>query len=79
MFTAKDFEKMLKWCAKECEGSFMLHNYNSALLDKYIDANGWNKIEVTHRLEATKKKTGVEKVEVIVTNYSTPCGTLKLF
>lgn len=29
MFSVREFERLLKWCAKECQGKFMLHNYNS--------------------------------------------------
>lgn len=78
MFSIKEYEKLLTWCADECKGKFMLHNYNSAILDKFIRENKWYKKEITHRVKAPRK-SGDAKIEVIVTNYSTPCGTLKLF
>lgn len=78
MLTLKDYEKLLQWLARECKGKFMLHNYNSEMLDRFVRVHGWHKREITHRLQAPRK-SGPTKLEVIVTNYSTPCGTLKLF
>lgn len=79
-FTWKDYEELLQWLADECKGQFMLSSYNSAVLTRYIKKYQWQKKEIVHQLK-TARKNGAQthKVEVIVTNYSTPCGTLNLF
>jgi DNA adenine methylase len=73
-----EYEKLLKWCADECKGKFLLSSYNSKMLSEFIKVHGWSKKEITHRIKAPRK-SGSSKVEVLVSNYSTPCGTLKLF
>ena len=78
LFTTAQFEEVLTWCAEDCKGKFMIHNYNSALLDQFVKVHGWHKKEITHRIKAPRK-TGTDKIEVIVWNYSNTCGTLKLF
>lgn len=67
-YTEEDTRQLLDFLADECKGKFMLHNYNSDLLDCYVKANNWNKKEITHRLTAPRK-SGPAKVEVIVYNY----------
>lgn len=78
VFKVDQYEDLLNWCAHECKGKFILHNYKSAMLDRFIKVHGWQKKEVTHRIKAPRK-SGPTKLEMIVWNYSTPCGTLNLF
>lgn len=59
------------------KGKFILSNYNSPLLDRYIEENRWIKKEIhTHcsLYTKTKKFHKVKKTEVLVTNfeYETP-------
>lgn len=77
-FTWSDYRQLLEWCAYHCTGKFLLSNYNSEILDAFIKVHGWHKKEITHRIKAPRK-SGAAKVEVLVSNYYTPCGTLKLF
>lgn len=63
-----DYEELLKWCSTECKGKFLLSNYNSDMLDKYIIESSWSKKEITHRIKAPRK-SGAAKVEVLVSNY----------
>ena len=67
-YTFSDLEKTLDWCGRSCKGKFLLSNYNSDMLEKYIGIHGWRKTEITHRLKAARK-SGPEKVEVLVWNY----------
>lgn len=78
IFSINEYKQLLTWCARECKGKFLLSNYNSALLNQFVKEYGWHKKEITHRVKAPRK-SGDLKVEVLVSNYSTPCGTLKLF
>lgn len=78
-FTWKDLEDLLSWC-EQCESKFLLSNYNSPTLSRFVKRNGWRKQEIVHELKAPRKGgTQTHKVEVLVSNYDTPCGTLKLF
>lgn len=67
-YTEKDLEQLLLWC-EGCKGKFLLSNYNSDLLNEFIRRNGWNKIEVTKRLQAPLIKVK-DKTEVLVFNYT---------
>lgn len=82
-YTWDDFQSLLNWCAFECKGKFMLHNYNSEMLERFVIENDWYKKEITHMITGSKahnpRINRRDRTEVIVTNYSTPCGTLKLF
>lgn len=70
-FTEADLIRGLDWC-EGCRGKFMLTNYNSEVLDFYINKNGWYKKEVTQRLQAPRKSTigKLNKTEVMVLNYN---------
>lgn len=70
-YTENNLIDLLQTC-ETLTGRFLLSNYNSEVLDCYITKNGWYKKEVTHRLKAPRK-SGVAKVEVLVSNYSTTC------
>lgn len=77
-FNWEDFEQLLTWCTA-CNGKFMLSNYNSPLLDQFIESNGWYKREIIHELKAARKGgTQTHKVEVLAMNYN-PEHTLSLF
>lgn len=81
-FTFVEYEKLLTWCAEECAGNFLLSGYNTEMLSSFIKANGWFKKEITHKVtpnHPTRFTTKKTKTEVLVSNYDTPCGTLKLF
>lgn len=77
------FEKLLQFCANDCNGKFLLSNYNSDMLDIFINECGWYKQEITHRITGSKKHNPSinrrERTEVLVYNYPNTCGTLKLF
>lgn len=77
-FSWIEYRQLLEWCAYHCKGKFLLSNYNSEMLDAFIRIHGWYKKEIIHRIKAPRK-SGNAKIEVLVSNYSTPCGTLKLF
>lgn len=77
-YTFNDYQNLLNFLAFECKGKFLLSSYNSEMLTQYTKVHGWHKKEITHRIK-TPRKSGSAKVEVLVSNYSTPCGTLKLF
>lgn len=79
----EEFERLLDWLAKECKGKFLLSNYNSELLDSYVTRHGWYKQSITHRIGGKKEsnfnRSREQKTEVLIRNYTTTCGTLKLF
>jgi DNA adenine methylase len=86
-YTENDFIDLLDVC-KSLKGKFLLSNYNSDILTDYIKSNGWYKREITSKLSGSKSlnsRRGREaagkthKTEVLVSNYASPCGTLKLF
>jgi len=78
-----EYEKLLKWCAVECKGKFLLSSYNSEMLDGYTKIYGWHKKEITHKITGLKThnpaKNRNNKTEVLIYNYANTCGTLKLF
>lgn len=82
-YTWEDFHNLLLWLQNECTGKFMLHNYNSKMLTEFCKENEWCKRDITHKITGSKSQNPranrENRIEVIVTNYSTPCGTLKLF
>ena len=67
-YSFDDLQMLLDWCRNECRGKFLLSNYNSELLDDYIERNNWNRKEIIHRLTAPRK-SGDAKIEVFVWNY----------
>jgi DNA adenine methylase len=69
-----EYEKLLSFNATDCKGKFLLSSYNSPMLDKYVMGHGWFKKEIKTTVNHRKKS-----VEVLVSNYDTACGTLKLF
>lgn len=68
-YSWEEFNELLKWNQNECKGRFLLSNFNSELLQEYIDRNHWNKMEISFNLPK-QRKSGSKKVEVLVWNYS---------
>lgn len=79
-YTKQDLERLLQWCEQECQGRFLLSNYNSDILEEFIVRNGWHKKEVTKRLQAPMVRQK-NKTEVLVWNYNEGItkGIQKLF
>jgi len=75
------YGNLLDWC-EVCEGKFLLSSYNNELLDKYTIKNGWHKKEIVSAIpknKSSRSRKNEIKTEVLISNYSTPCGTLNLF
>lgn len=62
-----DFELLLQ-CCEHLKGKFMLHNYNSEMLDQYIIKNNWWSKEFTFRNKGMRKNDAA-KTEIVVCNY----------
>jgi len=77
-YTEENLKSLLTWCANDCKGKFLLSNYNSDLLNEFIQVHGWHKKEVTHRIKAPRK-SGAAKVEVLVWNYDVTKFSKDLF
>lgn len=70
-YTDADFKALLEACSK-MKGKFLLSSYPNAMLQKYVDANGWTQIKFDKALcvsSTTKKK---RKTEVLTLNYTLP-------
>jgi DNA adenine methylase len=83
-YTFDDYEKLLKWCATECKGKFLLSSYNTEMLTGYQQIYGWHKKEITKWIggKATLNSKLNRKdyvTEVLVSNYANTCNTLNLF
>lgn len=81
-FGWSEYEQLLMFCATECTGKFLLSGYNSEMLERFINEFGWYKLEIEHKVtpnHPTRFSSRKTKVEVLVRNYATSCGTLKLF
>jgi DNA adenine methylase len=79
-FTENDTIDLLDWNT-HCKGKFLLTSYKSVILDEYIEKYGWFHKEISHGIKHPRKSSNgkLVKIELLVSNYSTPCGTLKLF
>lgn len=66
-YSFDEFQKLLDQC-ELLRGNFMLSNYNSEMLDGYVQRNGWWKKEFHIKNEGVRKN-GKKKVEVLVCNY----------
>jgi DNA adenine methylase len=66
-YTEHDFEQLLKMLSG-LQGKFLLSSYPSALLDKYITANGWVQKSVAQRV-SVNKGAGKTKIECMTANY----------
>jgi DNA adenine methylase len=81
-YTFEDYEKLLDF-ASRCKGKFLLSSFNSEMLTTFIHKFGWHKKEITYLIGGAIKSNPrlhrKDKTEVLVSNYDTPCGTLKLF
>lgn len=70
-YTEANFMDLLTVC-EILTGRFLLSNYNSEVLDYYVQKNGWYKKEIHQRLKAPKILNR-NKIEVLVSNYSPTC------
>lgn len=77
-FTRDDFEELLEWNATQMNGKFLLSSYHNDILSEYIAKYGWFCREISLGVGGGKT-TRTSKVELLVSNYNTACGTLKLF
>jgi len=74
--------------AAALKGKFLLSNYSGVILDSYILKHGWHKKEISMKISGARSlnsrkgreaKGQTYRKEILVSNYSTACGTLKLF
>lgn len=70
-YTENDLVDLLTVC-ESLTGHFLLSNYDSPVLDSYIEKNGWFKKEIHERLKAPKKENR-HRIEILVSNYSPTC------
>jgi DNA adenine methylase len=66
-YTEKDFIDLLNQC-EQIKGKFLLTSFDSDILQKYVNRNGWKQIRKEMH-KASSKKAGVIKVEVMTMNY----------
>ncbi len=76
-YTEKDFIKLLNVCSK-LKGKFLLSNYESDILNQYIEKYNWNKKEIINKPKAPIK-SGTKKKELLVWNYTINNMQLELF
>lgn len=67
-YTNEQLEELLILLS-DIKGKFILSNYNSPMLDGYIDTNCWNKIEIDMPLQVANLTKSKRKTEVLVMNY----------
>jgi DNA adenine methylase len=77
-YTVDNLCSLLEFNATECKGKFVLSHYNHPLIDEYIEKYGWKKQTIVHRLRATRK-SGPDKVEILVYNFEEPATQQNLF
>lgn len=79
-YTEQDFTDLLTFLATECKGAFLLSNYQSAVLDDFVQRHGWNMRRVDHSSKHGPKQSHQKKLETLVWNYATPAEIqFKLF
>jgi len=66
-YTFSHFEKLLQQC-ENLKGKFMLCNYNSEMLDAYVEKNNWWKKEIQID-RPSMRRNNLLKTEVLVGNY----------
>lgn len=71
-YTENDFEALLYFLSTECTGKFMLSNYPSDILTKYVNTNGWNIKNINHSSKHGAHVKHRKKDEIIVWNYTAP-------
>lgn len=69
-YTEDNFEELLKILSK-VKGKFLLSNYPSAILNRYVKKNKW-KVKSIKKGVAVTKHTGKIKTEMLVSNYEYP-------
>ena len=75
-YTFNDFQKLLLWCQDTCKGKFLLSNYNSEMLNCFIEKNNWWKKEFKINNKGMRKND-IHKIEVLVANYK-PLGAQEI-
>ncbi|MCF8219401.1 MAG: DNA adenine methylase [Bacteroidales bacterium] len=63
-YTVQDFTRLLEVLSK-IKGKFLLSSFPLDILDKYIELNGWYKIDISMNKSISKGR----KVEVLTANY----------
>lgn len=74
-YTWEEYHALLTLC-ETLKGRFMLSNYNSPMLDEFIQRNGWWKKEYKINNKGMRRNDAA-KVEVLVCNY-VPTGVQEL-
>jgi DNA adenine methylase len=70
-YTESQLIDLLEVC-QTLTGHFLLSNYQSEVLDHYVEKNVWFKKEIHQRLKAPKIKNRA-RLEILVSNYSPTC------
>lgn len=63
----EEYEQLLNMCEK-LKGNFILSNYNSPMLDAYVEKNGWWKSDFGYNNKGMRKDD-MKKTEVLVANF----------
>ena len=71
-YTEEHLEQLLHWCAAECTGAFLLSNYPSPVLLRYVEQNGWHLKQLQHSSKHGVHVKHRAKDEIIVWNYTEP-------
>lgn len=71
-YTTDDFEALLYFLSNDCTGKFMLSNYPSAVLEEYVQKNGWHIKYLNHSSKHGAHVKHRKKDELIVWNYTAP-------
>lgn len=71
-YTESDLETLLKWCATECKGKFLLSNYPCDVLQNFAEEQNWNIAQLDHSSKHGAHVKHRKKDETIVWNYTAP-------
>lgn len=67
-YSEADYEALLKQLST-IKGKFLVSSYPSKILDRYIQAEGWQSVEIKQSLSACGAKHRRTKIEVLTANY----------
>lgn len=73
-YSFHDLEQLLDWM-ETCKGKFLFSNYDSPLLQEYINRNGWSFSSHTYRNKGMRFNDKT-KNEILVWNYTLPQMTI---
>jgi DNA adenine methylase len=73
-YSFDEFEILLKWL-ETCKGKFLLSNYDSDMLQRYIEKNKWQSSMHTFNNKGMRKNDR-KKFEVLIWNYDLPQKTM---